>query len=44
MLSLPEINISTYTLNIHNKEVHESASKVVPGKHTADVEHLADTE
>jgi hypothetical protein len=38
MLSLCEINVSTYTLNIHDKEVYESASKLVPGKHTADVE------
>ena len=38
MLSLCEINVSTYTLNIYDKEVYQGASEVVPGKHTADVE------
>ena len=40
MISLPE---STYTLNIHDKEVYESASEVVPGKQTDDVDKLVDT-
>jgi hypothetical protein len=44
MLSLHEINISTDTLTMHDKKIHESASEVIPGKRAyADVEHLADT-
>jgi hypothetical protein len=32
MLSLHAINISTDTLTIQDKVVHESASEVIPGK------------